>query len=52
MGPQLLDVEDRHAVAGEDRLGADQGEVAEVLVVDRVELVLVDRASSRAGTRS
>jgi len=42
--PQLLDIEDRHVVGGEDALQADQREVAEVLVVDGVELVAFDQA--------
>ena len=37
---------------GEDRLGGDEREVREVLVVDRVELVLVASAAAGAETRS
>src|SRR5262249_17021636 len=40
MRGQLLDVEKRKLLAGEDLLDGDPGEVREVLVVDRVELVL------------
>ena len=41
VGRQLLDVEQREAVRGEDPLGGDEREVREVLVIDGVELVLV-----------
>ena len=42
MAPQFLDVEDSQAVRGEDALRRAQREIREMLVVDRVELVLGD----------
>ena len=41
---QLLDIEEGQAVRREDALGRHEGEVGEVLVVDRVELVLCHQA--------
>ena len=43
VGGDLLDIEQLEAVVAEDRLGGVEREVAEVLVVDGVELVLVDQ---------
>ncbi len=44
MRPQLLDVEDAQAVRREHALRRHQREVPEMLVIDRVELVLLDEA--------
>ena len=41
---ELLDVEDAQSMAGEDPFRGQQRVVREVLVVDRVELVLLDEA--------
>ncbi len=43
MSPQLLDVDDAHLHAGEEGVEDQQREIREVLVVDRVELVLGDQ---------
>ena len=43
MGRELLDVEHPQAVRGEHATHGEQREVAEVLVVDRVELALLDQ---------
>ena len=41
---ELLDVDDGEAGGGEHALGRQQGEVREVLVVDRVVLVALDES--------
>src|SRR5579871_4605248 len=42
MGPQLLDIEESEAVRRGDALGGEEREIREMLVIDRVELVLGD----------
>ena len=43
VGLELLDVEELEPVVGEHALGGQAGEVLEVLVIDRVELVVLDQ---------
>ena len=43
MRPELLDVDDAHVHAGKEGVQDEQREIREVLVVDRVELVLGDQ---------
>src|ERR1700758_197056 len=40
MGAQLLDIKECQAVASEDLLRGQEGEIAEVFVIDRIELIL------------
>ena len=44
MGGQLLHVEQGETVGGEDTLGGEERKVGEMLVIDRVELVLLHQA--------
>src|SRR6185437_16197003 len=44
MRPQFLDIEDAQTVSGQQRLDRGQREIPEMLVIDGVELVLVDKA--------